>query len=204
MVWQLGSASSPGPRRRRKGVRCTLLLAATLLLGGGGGQGGSGGSPGLSYSGGGVGSLLPWTWQWGMHRAGACSIAGYESGICMDTAQFDFQLDFCSELIKYRTCMPKADSNFPNHTIAGKDAWIEKTYNEIVAQRIAAETERLYIDNQINEYGDPGIMVPRFSDPQVIRCCVLLFSTLLCLWSVCFPCARLRCGNSAYAWSCLT
>jgi hypothetical protein len=164
MVRQLlGSAGAAGPRRRREGVRCTLLLAATLLVGGGGGSGGSPGSG--SYVG--VGSLLPWAWQWGMHRTGACSIAGYESGQCVDTVQFDFQLDFCSDLIKYRACMPKPDSNFPNHTVAGKDAWIEEMFNKIVAERIAAETERLYIDNLVNEYGDPGVMVPRFSDPLV-------------------------------------
>jgi len=40
--------------------------------------------------------------------AGGCIIQGYDSGVCEDYAFAGFkgQLDFCSEHVTYRACMP--------------------------------------------------------------------------------------------------
>ena len=36
----------------------------------------------------------------------SCFIAGYDSGKCAETSEFDDQMTFCGEFIKYRACIP--------------------------------------------------------------------------------------------------
>ena len=103
--------------------------------------------------------------RWGARNCAACGIAGYDSGQCEDA--FDHDMDFCQGLVNYRACVPISNTQFPNHTTRGKDLWIENMYNTIIEERIAVEENSFYIDNQVNEYGDPGVLVPRFSDPNV-------------------------------------
>ena len=39
----------------------------------------------------------------------SCFIAGYDSGKCADPSDFDDQMSFCGEFIKYRACIPLAN-----------------------------------------------------------------------------------------------
>ena len=36
----------------------------------------------------------------------SCFIAGYDSGKCAETSEFDDQMTFCGEFVKYRACIP--------------------------------------------------------------------------------------------------
>lgn len=142
-------------RRTRTRTRCSLLLSFVALLG-------SGSSRWGNDSRGNV-------WGVGPRLGDACGIAGYDSGECVDYNPefYEPRLSFCKGSVKYRACLPKANDNFPNHSISMKDDWVRDTFDEIVAERIAAEQNTNYLQNQVNEYGDPGVVVQRFSDPNV-------------------------------------
>ena len=143
------------PQRSRTHTRCSLLLSFVAFIG-----------SGSSRLGGDSDASL---WSVGPRLVAACGIAGYDSGECVDYDPefYEPRLSFCKGSVKYRACLPKANDNFPNHSISMKDDWVRDTFDEIVAERIAAEQNTNYLQNQVNEYGDPGVVVQRFSDPNV-------------------------------------
>jgi hypothetical protein len=111
----------------------------------------------------------------------SCGIAGYDSGECVDENFFDVQLDFCGEFITYRACMPIENTAvYPNHTISKKDAWVQTMYEQIVEERVEVETDDDLLAAQLNEFGDPGIIMPRFTDEDRFPNCLTSFKAYMC------------------------
>ncbi|CAM9264295.1 unnamed protein product [Pylaiella littoralis] len=108
-----------------------------------------------------------------------CYIHGSDIGYCEPSLYEDseFRLaatPFCASYIKYSACVPKYDPlpasrDFPdgrwfNNTMGIKDAWIEQHYNEIVNYRLEVEDNKDLQKQGIDEYGNNGSPVPRFTD----------------------------------------
>ncbi|CAM9918543.1 unnamed protein product, partial [Choristocarpus tenellus] len=108
-----------------------------------------------------------------------CRIHGVDIGYC-DTDYYtdrDFRsanTPFCGNFIKYSVCVPKYDPLPPsrefqngrwfNNTASQKDKWIEEYYNIVVESRLAVEGDKTLQKQGIDEYGNRGAPVPRFTD----------------------------------------
>jgi len=111
----------------------------------------------------------------GARLASSCAIAGYDSGVCWESERLLAEISYCADVVQYKACgpQPPTDSSFNNVTIKLKDEWVRQMTETIIEERIAAETN----DLDINEYGDPGFTVKRFSDGAVSAPCSISHHT---------------------------
>ena len=58
--------------------------------------------------------------------------------------------------------------NFPNHTLFAKDAWCSKTYKTVVQDRVAIETDEARIEAGLDEFGNEGETIIRFSENMCV------------------------------------
>lgn len=109
--------------------------------------------------------------------AAACTIQGFESGECMARDDFEFQMPFCADVVRYEACVPKFQPLFPNHTILAKDEWVRSVHTRIIALRVALENNGTLRSMGRNEQGIPGEIVERFSDNED---CFNAYKNFLC------------------------
>lgn len=92
----------------------------------------------------------------------ACHIAGTDSGICMNPADFEDEMSFCRSVVRYPACVPLqfvslfsrgklfslshsiqlmfiALQGGGSQAIADKDRWVRDTVNEVISERIDLE-----------------------------------------------------------------
>ncbi|CAN0246492.1 unnamed protein product, partial [Discosporangium mesarthrocarpum] len=108
-----------------------------------------------------------------------CRIHGADIGYCepsyYDDPDFrEANTPFCSNFIKYPVCVPKYDPLPPsrefengrwfNNTAYEKDKWVEQYYNLVVENRLIVEGNKTLQKLGIDEYGNKGSPVPRFTD----------------------------------------
>jgi hypothetical protein len=123
--------------------------------------------------------------------AGACLIAGTDSGTCynvfeenqgVETNVFDEGCNdgqcnlFCGEILSpmRSICVPRLDAAFSNHTYQNKDAWVEDMFRRITDERKALEMNATMMELGVTEYGDEGETEVRFwnwdyEDPDGIK-----------------------------------
>lgn len=124
--------------------------------------------------------------------ASGCYIHGADIGYCEPTLYTDSDFreantPFCSSFIKYSACVPKYDPlspsrDFPdgrwfNNTMTAKDSWVQQYFETVVAYRLQIEGEKDLQKQGIDEYGNKGSPVPRFTDN---RNCEKAYKAYMC------------------------
>ena len=73
----------------------------------------------------------------GTATAEGVNVEGSDSGYCDDPSQFHEVMPFCGEYVTYRACLPNTHPNWPNHTVATKDRWIDQVRFRIVGPQLS-------------------------------------------------------------------
>ncbi|KAA0177062.1 hypothetical protein FNF27_01392 [Cafeteria roenbergensis] len=109
--------------------------------------------------------------------AWACAIQGTDSGECQTRDEYEFQMPFCQDVVRYTACVPRYQPLYPNHTLAAKDAWVSASHARVVAERSATERNDTLRSLGENEHGIPGEVVERFFENED---CIDAYKNFLC------------------------
>ncbi|TMW65280.1 hypothetical protein Poli38472_007922 [Pythium oligandrum] len=101
-------------------------------------------------------SMCLWT------RVSCCLLAGADTGVCTEPADFDLLMPFCKTVVPYTACLPRYQSLWYNHSALTKDNFISQMFDKIVNQRKMYETNRTFLDKNTDEWGSKNEIEPRF------------------------------------------
>jgi len=112
-----------------------------------------------------------------LSAAAGCAIQGYDSGECQARDEYEFQMPFCQDVVRYSACVPRYQPLYPNHTLAAKDAWVSSTHAGIIDARQRAEKNQTLRQLGTNENGIPGEVVERFFENED---CIGAYKNFIC------------------------
>jgi hypothetical protein len=117
----------------------------------------------------------------GLSTVSACFINGFDIGYCDASIMEDEEarlvaLPFCGTFVRYVPCVPRydplpptrehPDGRWTTNTARKKDEWVQSLFEEVLAERLAIEGDKNLQKKGIDEFGDRGAPVPRFSHNQ--------------------------------------
>jgi hypothetical protein len=90
---------------------------------------------------------------------------------------YEFQMPFCQDVVRYTACVPRYQPLYPNHTLLAKDSWASSTHATVVADRIRHELNETLRGLGTNELGIPGPVTERFNENED---CINAYKNFLC------------------------